>query len=438
MASFKVIGGTPLKGAVQLGGAKNASFKLMIAAALADGQSRLLKMSKIGDVEITSKILEQLGVKITRPGERTIYVESNGFTTETIPQVEGEKSRASTLFAGVLLHKKGKAILPMPGGCSLGERPIERHLKALEALNVQIERHPSHMVLKTDGLKGGKFRFSKKTHTGTETALITASVAHGKTILENSGLEPEIDDLINFLNKMGAKIKRVGNGETIEIEGVSTLHSATYRVMPDRNEAISYACMALATKGDIILENAIPEHMQTFLNKVDEIGGNYEVSDYGIRVWHDKPLKSTDITTAPEPGFMTDWQPLWTTLMTQAEGESNIIEAVHNNRLQFTEELKRMGAKIELYNPKVDNPGTYYEFDNSIDDKSLHAARVIGPTKLKGCDLKVPDLRGGATLVMAAIIADGESIISNIEHIDRGYENFDNRLRQLSANIKRV
>lgn len=438
MAKFKVIGGTPLNGSVHIGGAKNASFKLMIAAALAKGESRLLNMSRIGDVDVTAETLKVLGVNVTRPGDRTIYIDSNGLDTDTIPMIEGKKSRASTLFAGLLLYKKGRAVIPMPGGCSLGARPIERHLDALRSLNVSIEYQENAIILNTKGLKGNKFRFDKKTHTGTEAMLIAATVASGETIIENAGLEPEIDDLITFLNKMGGNVKRVGNGETIKIKGVKNLHGATHRVMPDRNEAISYACIALATKGDIIIEGAIPDHIQAFLRKVEEIGGKYEIYDFGIRFWYEGELKGTDITTSPEPGFMTDWQPLWTTLMTQAKGTSHVIEAVHNNRLQFTSELNKMGAKIELYNPEVEDPDNFYEFDDASVDNNFHAARITGPTKLKGCSLMVPDLRGGATLVMAAILAEGESIIDNIEHIDRGYELFDHRLRNLSAQIERI
>lgn len=438
MAGFKIIGGTPLKGSVKLSGAKNASFKLMIAAALGTGESELNNMSKIGDVDVTAQVLEKIGIGISRPNDRTIRINSNKISTDTIPQVGGKKTRAATLYAGVLLHKNGKAVIPMPGGCSLGERPIERHLQALESLGVIIERHSQHMVLRTNGLIGTEFTFSKKSHTGTEAMIIAASVATGKTIIKNAGLEPEIDDLISFLNKMGANIKRKGSGETIEIIGASKLGSATHTIMPDRNEAVSYGCMALATKGDIIVKEAKEEHLRFFLSKLDEIGGKYEIAKEGIRFWHDSPLTATDITTAPEPGFMTDWQPLWTTLMTQANGVSHVIEAVHNNRLQFTTELNRMGARIRLYNKQVDNPEEFYEFDNPESSDNFHAAAITGPSPLVGCEMTVPDLRGGATLVMAAIIAQGESIISGIEHIDRGYEHFEERLTQLTARITRV
>ncbi len=438
MASFKIVGGTPLKGSVQLGGAKNASFKLMIAAAMGTGESRLLNMSKIGDVEVTRSVLREIGVHVTRPGERTIYIDGNGLKTDVIPEPGSEKTRAATLYAGLLLHKKGRAVIPMPGGCALGERPIERHLQALESLGVTVERKESHMILTCKNLTGNRFRFPKKSHTGTEAMLLAASVAHGTSRIENAGLEPEIDDLIAFLNKMGAIIKRIESGETIEVIGVKSLHSATHRVMADRNEAVSYASMALATKGDVIVENANPLHLTSFLEKLEEVGAKFEIADYGIRFWYESPLLPSDITTGPEPKFMTDWQPLWTTLMTQAEGISHVIEAVHNNRLAFTSELNKMGAKIKLYNPEVKDPANFYEFDNPLQDVNFHAAEITGPTGLSGCELTVPDLRGGATLVMAALIAKGESVVRGIEHIDRGYEHFEDRLRALSASIERV
>lgn len=434
---FIVRGGNPLKGSVNPGGAKNASFKLMIAAALGVGESRLLNLAHIGDVEVTTKTLNVIGVKLTPCGERTVYMVGDGLKTPVIPKLAGEKTRSATLFGGLLLHKLGKAVLPLPGGCSLGERPIDRHLDGFRALGATVEYTKDGIVMRADKLVGATYRFPKKSHTGTEALLIAAAVAEGKTVIENAGQEPEIDDLIDFMNKMGARITRKP-GDIIEVDGVAQLHGATHKVMPDRNEAVSYACMAYATKGDIIVENAQKEHLTAFLDKVEEIGGRYEVSPYGIRFWHEKPLVATDITTAPEPGFMTDWQPLWTTLMTQAEGTSHVIEAVHNNRLAFTSELNKMGARIKLYNPEVDDPASFYEFDHFDNDGNFHAAEITGPTKLKATHLMVPDLRGGATLTMAALIADGESVIEGIDHIDRGYEAFDRRLRELSAQIYRV
>ncbi len=437
MTSFHITGGTPLKGAVRLGGAKNASFKLLIAAACATGESRLLNMSKIGDVEVTYKTLEAIGVAVSRPGDNTVYVTGDGLNTHIIPQFTGEKTRAATLFAGLLLNKKGQAVIPLPGGCALGDRPVERHLDGFRAMGAQVDLTDVGIEMAApNGLHGAIYRFPKKSHTGTEALIIAALQAEGKTVIENAALEPEVDDLISFCRKMGSDIRRVG--ENIEIIGTKNLHGATHYVMSDRNEAVSYACMAIATRGDIILEGANADHLRAFLTKLEEVGGHYESSDYGMRFWYQTPLKAADIITAPEPGFMTDWQPLWTTMMTQAVGVSHVVEAVTQHRLAFTEELNQMGANITYYDPSPTDPTSYYEFNYPEKTSYPHAARITGPTQLRGANMTVPDLRGGATLVMAAIMAEGESVIDNVELIDRGYEKFDERLAQLSANIVRV
>lgn len=437
MTSFKVNGGTPLIGAVRLGGAKNASFKLMIAAAMGEGESRLLNMSNIGDVDVTFKTLEAIGINCSRPGDNTVYVVGGKLSTYIIPKFTGEKTRSTTLFAGLLLNKMRQAFIPLPGGCSLGDRFIDRHIDGLIAMGAQVIYTEDGIEMSApEGLKGTTYRFNKKSHTGTEALIIAAVLATGKTILENAALEPEIDDMITFFNSMGANVKRVGT--TIEIEGVKSLHGTTHVVMSDRNEAVSYACMAIATKGDIIVEGAKPEYIQAFLKKLDEVGGKYDIAPYGIRFYYDQRLKATSITTEPEPGFMTDWQPLWTTMMTSAEGVSEVVELVHNNRLAFTKELNIMGANIELFDPAIDNPDEKYQFIWPERIHNFHAAKINGPTPLHGVEMNVPDLRGGATLVMAAIMASGESTIHNVELIDRGYERFDERLRNLSANIERV
>jgi len=438
MAKFIIQGGKPLKGVVRVGGAKNASFKLIIASLLASGESRLLDVSKVGDVEITKKIIKALGGGIESRGERTVFIQPDTLRTFRIPQELGIKSRASTMFAGPLLACFGKADLPLPGGDKIGPRPLDRHIAGLESLGVKASLSQGILKLRCQNLKGAHYRFVKNTHTGTETLIMAAVKAKGATILENAALEPEIDDLIAFLNKMGAKIKRL-SGRVIKIEGVRKLGGAIYRIMPDRNEAVSYACAALATQGDVTIENARAKDLAAFLDKVKQAGGNFEVDDFGIRFWYEKPLKATDITTAPHPGFMTDWQPLWTLLMTQAKGKSTIIEAVHSWRLRFAHDLVRMRAKIELFNPKISNPDKFYNF-NLKDDKPeyFHAARVSGPTSLKGTDMIIPNIRAGATLTLAALIARGKSTLSGIEHIDRGYENLDGRLQELGANIKRV
>ncbi len=437
MTSFKIIGGTPLKGTVKLGGAKNASFKLMIAAAMGQGESRLLNMSRIGDVDVTFKTLNAIGIQCTWLGDNELSIRGGTLTTDTIPHFSGEKTRAATLFAGLLLNSLHHAVIPMPGGCALGDRPIDRHLEGLRAMGAQIDCQEDGITMSAPtALHGVTYRFEKKSHTGTEALIIAAVLAEGQTIIDNAALEPEIDDLITFFTQMGAQIKR--ENDSIVIDGVKELRGAHHTVISDRNEAVSFATMAIATKGDIFVEGARADHLTAFLSKLSEVGGKYEVTGEGIRFYYTDPLRPTDLTTAPEPGFMTDWQPLWTTMMTQAEGISTVIEAVTQHRLAFTSQLVQMGAQIEYFDPAPPDPASFYQFNYPETTSYPHGARITGPTLLTGRQLTVPDLRGGATLVMAALMAQGESIIDNIELIDRGYERFDERLEALSANISRI
>ena len=437
MSKFIIHGGFPLKGAVRLGGAKNASFKLMIASLLVDSETRLLNFSHIGDVAITKKIIESLGGKVKSCGERTLFINAKSISSFEVPENLARQSRASTIFVGPLLSRFGRAILPLPGGDKIGPRPLERHFKGLEKLGAKIRFVNGRFEASCKVLKGAFYRFKKNSDTGTETLIMAAVKAQGRTIIDNAAEEPEVDDLINFLNSAGAKIKR--KKRRIEVEGVKRLASTIYSIMPDRNEAVTYACAALGTKGDIIVENAKKEYLTAFLKKVDEIGGGYEFGNYGIRFFYKNQLKATELKTAPYPGFMTDWQPLWTTLMTQAEGESIVVETIFPNRLRFTKDLIKMGAKISLFNPKVSDKERFYNFNLEDDQEDyFHAAKIFGPTKLKPIKVRIPDLRAGATLVLAGLMAKGESILANINQVDRGYENLNGRLIELGAKIKRV
>jgi UDP-N-acetylglucosamine 1-carboxyvinyltransferase len=437
MARFIIEGGRPLKGAVRIGGAKNAGFKLMIASLLTSGETRLLNLSQIGDVQITSQILKALGAKVQSRGERTVFIQTNSLSKPSIPVRFGKISRTTSLFVGPLLARFGQATFPLPGGDKLGSRPIERFIAGWEAFGAKVAFQKNIVKVTSSSLKGSRFRFSKPTHTGTEAIIMTAVLAKGKTILENVALEPEIDDLIAFLKKAGAKIKRLPK-RRIVIEGAQSLKGVVHKVMPDRNEAVSYACAALATKGDIIIENAREKDMTAFLKKVRQAGGNFETGSFGIRFWSQNPLKATNITTRPHPGFMTDWQPLWTILMTQAKGESRITETIHNFRFQYVADINRMGGRISLFNPKVKDPESFYNFTLETDSSgNHHAACVSGPTPLKAIKGEFADIRAGATLTIAALVAKGKSVLMKAEEIDRGYENLDGRLRELGARIKR-
>lgn len=438
MSHFKITGGVPLKGSVRIGGAKNASFKLMIASLLAQSESRLLNFSQISDVHLVGKIIQYLGGTVRKAGERALFIDPSTLSNYFIDPAHGEQGRFSTMFLPALLHRFGEARVPAPGGDKIGKRPLDRHFEGLTALGVQINYQDGLFIAKTRGMHGAKYRFNKNTHTGTETLIMAATLAKGKTILENAALEPEIDDLISFINKMGGRITRKP-GRVIEIEGVKTLHGAIHKLLPDRNEAVSYACAALATTGDLIIENAVPKHLRAFLKALDKAGGSYEVGDYGIRFFYTKPLQAVQLTTAIEPGFMTDWQPLWATLMTQATGTSTIHETIMASRFQYMEELIKMGARIESFQPKVKNPELRYNF-NLQDDlpNAQHAIRIFGPVTLKAGEFRVKDLRHGATIVLAAMTAKGVSTIHNIAQIERGYEDLEQRLQSMGAQISLV
>ncbi len=438
MEAYRVTGGTALNGSVRIGGAKNASYKLMIAALLGTSESRILNFSHISDVQKVSEIISYLGGKVHTAGERALFIDPRSLSSYVLDPQDGAQGRFSPMFIPALLAKFGKAQVPNPGGDKIGKRPLDRHFEGLVALGARVWQEGDSIKAETDGLVGTTYKFSKNTHTGTETLIMAAVLAKGRTVLENAAEEPEVDDLIQFLNAMGAKIKRRLN-KVIEIEGVSRLGGAIHKLMPDRNEAVSYACAALVTKGDVIIENAVPEHLTAFLEKLDDLHAGYEVGTYGIRFYYKGPLQATNVTTAISPGFMTDWQPLFATVLTQASGVSILHETIMQNRFQYVSALQSMGAQIEQFNPDVEHPELVYNF-NMADDKPeyFHALKITGATKLHAGDFTVHDLRHGATLILAALAAEGSSVIRGIEHVDRGYEALAERLTSMGAHIERI
>lgn len=430
-------GGTPLTGVVRVGGAKNASYKLMIAAIAGDSKSRLLNLPEIADVKMVATIIGELGGRAWEAGPKTLFIDPAKIVDTTLDGKYGQVSRASTLFIGPLLTRFKKAKVPLPGGDKIGKRPLGRHLDGLEALGVKWSHQNDFLTLSADNLAGTNYRFEKNTHTGTETLIMTAVMAKGKTVLENAAIEPEIDDLINFLNSMGARIRRRAH-RVIEIDGVKSLHGAIHKVMPDRNEAVSYACGAIATKGDVVIENARHQDLTAFIEKVEEAGGGCEIGDYGVRFFYKGQLRATDVVTEIHPGFMTDWQPLWATLICHAHGKSIIHETVMQNRFQYVEQLVKMGAKIQQYNPELAHPEKIYNFNwEDRKETDIHAIEITGPTNFKGAEFEVHDLRAGATILLAAISGTGQTVLTNIDQIDRGYEDIDYKLKSLGAKIER-
>jgi len=426
-----------LIGKVGLCGAKNSGFKLMIASLYSDKSCAIHNFSKIGDIYSTAEIINELGGNVTFGKNHILQVSGANMLKQEFSQTTGKLSRASTYFIGPLLYRFGKAIIPVPGGCKIGRRPLDRHIEGIKILGASVKESDSHYEI-SGKLKGGRYHFPKNSHGGTDVMIIAAASAEGKTILKNAAAEPEIDDLIAFLNKMGAKIKRT-EPRTVEIEGVKEFIPAEYSVMPDRNEAVTFACCALATKGDVLVKKANPKVLEAFLGAVDKIGGGYEIKNDGIRFYYKDELKALNIVTQPYPGFMTDWMTIWMILMTQTKGVSIVHETIFEKRFAFISGLQKMGANIELFNPVVPNPDEIYNF-NLEDDKprNFHAARVVGPTRLQAVEQEIADVRAGASLILASLIARGTSRLAGVEHVDRGYENLEGRLRELGADIKRV
>ncbi len=437
MAKLVIEGGRALKGTISLAGAKNSSFKLMIASLLGRGVTKLRNISRISEVDNVGQMITALGGKVRPSANRGLLIDTASLNHWVIPKKLGEVSRASSLFLGPLLARFGKAVVPLPGGDAIGRRPLDRHLGALKALGVKVSHLPDRIEARADKLTGSIYRFGKPSHTATEEALMAAVLARGKTRLTNCAREPEVDDLIAFLVKMGARITRKGG--TIEITGVASLHPTEFEVMPDRNQAVSYAVAALATRGEVVIANARKEHLTAFLDKLKRAGAGVAIAKTGIRFFWRQPLKAANITTGPHPGFMTDWQPLWTVLMTQAAGNSKIIEAVFTHRFQVVPDLVKMGAKIKFFDPKPNHPESFYNFNLADDEPgNNHGIIVTGPTQLKGGEFSVRDIRNGATLAIAGLTASGRSILNQAEMIDRGYEDFAGQLVRLGAKIERV
>ncbi len=427
-------GGRPLHGRIEVRGAKNLATKAMVAALLGKSASVLRNVPNISDVRVVAGLLALHGVLITRgddPGEWRLDPSNVEHAHHADIDAHAGSSRIPILFCGPLLHRLGKAFIPDLGGCRIGDRPIDFHLNALRQFGAVIEKLPSGISLTApNGLRGANIELPYPSVGATEQVLLTAVLAEGQTELRNAAIEPEIVDLICILQKMGAIISMEPN-RVIFIEGVPELQGYTHRAIFDRNEAASWAAAALATKGDVFVGGVEQEEMMTFLNVFRKVGGAFDVQDDGIRFWHPGgTLKPVTIETDVHPGFMTDWQQPLVVALTQADGVSTIHETVYENRFGFTDALNTMGAKIVVY-----KDGLAHE-DRRVKRREFEQAAVItGPTPLHGADIEVPDLRGGFSHLIAALTAEGQSKVTNIGIISRGYENFIEKLRRLGADF---
>lgn len=440
MEKFIVSGPTTLHGDVTIAGAKNVALKAIVVSLLTKEPIILHNMPHIRDVVLMLELVRSLGSSVSFE-ENTVHITDGNTKETTVPLEIGARLRTSSMVLGPMLSRYGKAKIPNPGGCRIGARPIDRHIDGLKAMGatIQYDSEDGYFHAYAEHLHGAEVTFEKNTHTGTETLILAAVLADGTTVLRNAAEEIEVDDLISLLNAMGADIKRSGHRE-ITIRGVKELHGTEYTIMSDRNEEVTFAIAAAVSKGSIIVHHSERKHLKAFLDVFVRAGGGYkEVDETTTEYYGDKELQAVDVTTGQHPGFMTDWQAPWALLMTQARGRATIHETVFENRFSYVDELRKMGADIAYFDPLVSDPKQFYNFN--WEDKAMdahQAIRITGPTTLHNAVVQMNDLRAGATVVLAALIANGQSYVHGIEQIDRGYEHIDTRLQKLGANIERV
>ena len=416
MDKFIIKGGRRLSGEVTISGAKNAAVAILPAVILSDEPCVIENVPSISDVNISLRILKEMGAEVENIGKDTYRIDPTHIDKCCVPYETARKMRASYYFLGALLGKFNKARVSMPGGCPLGDRPIDQHLKAFSALGANYSLTQGMIDLTADKLSGSQIFFDVVTVGATMNAMLAAVKAEGLTIIENAAKEPHIVDLANFLNSMGANIMGAGT-DVIKIRGVEHLHGTTYAVIPDQIEAGTFMIAAAATKGDVLIKNIIPKHLESITKKLEKIGVSIEQYDDSLRVWVEGPLVKANVKTTPHPGFPTDMQPQIATLLTLAEGTSIITEGVWEQRFRYVDELRRMGADITV-NGKV--------------------ALVEGTGKLFGAPVKACDLRAGAALIIAGLAAQGITEIEDIFHIERGYDCMEGKLRELGADIEKV
>ncbi len=405
----------PLMGKVKISGAKNAVLPVIAATLLADGISTIKGVPDLRDVHVMSDLLRHLGAKVEFYDE-TLVVDATNIQSYDAPYELVSKMRASFLIMGPLLARFNRSKISLPGGCAIGTRPIDLHLKGFKAMGALVDMEHGYVEAHTKGLEGHKIYLDFPSVGATENIMMAAALADGITIIENAAEEPEIVDLSNFINEMGGKVKGAGT-KTVKITGVKSLHGAEHIVIPDRIEAGTYMVAAAITKGDIVLENVIPDHLRPVMAKLIEIGCIVEEGESSVRVRGPEHIMPTDIKTMPHPGFPTDLQSPFMALLSIAEGSSMVIETVFENRFMNVPELNRMGADIK------------------IEGKS---AVIQGVKKLEGSNVVATDLRAGAALILSGMIAEGETQVSEIYHIERGYVDIVKKLSALGANLEKI
>jgi len=416
MAQYIMNGGSPLVGEVAIGGAKNAALGILAAAIMTDEDVYIENLPDVKDINVMLEAIKAIGASVERLDRHSVRINASSVKDVLVDDEFIRKIRASYYFIGALLGKYKSAEVALPGGCNIGSRPIDLHLKGFKALGAEIDIESGRVKAHAIDLVAADIYLDTVSVGATINIMMAASLAEGKTVIENAAKEPHIVDVANFLNSMGADIKGAGT-DVIRINGVKSLHGSRYSIIPDQIEAGTFMCAAAITKGDITVKNIIPKHMEAISAKLMEMGCEVVEFDDAIRVIAKNNQKSTNIKTLPYPGFPTDMQPQITTALALATGSSLVVESIFENRFKYVDELARMGTNI-----KVEG----------------NTAMVIGVAKLRGAALKAPDLRAGAALVLAGLAAEGQTTVDDIKYIKRGYEDFEGKLVSLGADIREV
>ena len=416
MDQYVIKGGNPLVGDVEIGGAKNAALAIITAAIMTDETVLLENIPDVSDINALLGAISFIGATVNRMDRHTVSINGSTISGSSVDYDLIKKIRASYYLLGALIGKYKKAEVPLPGGCTIGSRPIDLHLKGLQAMGVNIKIEHGDIIAEAEDLHGAHIYLDMASVGATINIMMAATMARGKTTIENAAREPHVVDAANFLNSMGASIKGAGT-EVIRIRGVQKLHRTSYSIVPDMIEAGTYMMAAAATGGDIFVTNVIPKHLEAMTAKLTEIGCLVQEYDDMIRVKADKRLKRTQIKTLPYPGFPTDMQPQMAVVLSKAFGTSMITENIFDSRFKYVDELARMGASIKVKG---------------------NTAIISGCERLTGARVAVPDLRAGAALVIAALAAEGVSVVEDIVYIQRGYEDFELKLKKLGADIEKV
>lgn len=438
--SYFISGGKPLKGEVVLSGAKNVALKTIIAALMFRGDVILRNIPRINDVLDLIELIKSLGASAEFRQKNTLVINGDNLKSNRVDLINGSKIRVSFMLFAPLLNRFGECFVPNPGGCRIGARPIDRIIKGLITLGIKVEYDPEtgYYHAKMINKPKGVYRFEKPSHTGTELLMMVGLMTDKKITIENIANEPEIDDLILYLNSSGANILEENNKITVS-KNMELRQKEAFTIMSDRNELVTYATLAVASRGDVIIGPINENLISSFLEIMKNTGAGVEIiSNFKYRFFYQGEIKSVNIETSPHPGFMTDWQPSWAIMMLKAIGESIIHERVFENRFSYVEELKKLGANIEFINTQVDNPSSFYHFNHDKNKKYQQTIKISGPSELHNAILNIADLRAGAALACGALLATGESVVNGASILERGYEDFVGKIRKLGGQIKRV